>query len=279
MLYKQMLFEWTTEGWVRLGQSPSIFDTELKLAEQVMQGWQDACADIPLTQLEQFNADFGKNYLAVFQVQDRPIAGTDRKRRLFRCLLIGRNHYLQVGQPQQLQSRFPLDWAAHGELPEEIESKHRFQKLSVEEAHEILHRGNVPMILGVVQALVDGSRIILQHEENVLDFIGTLWHFLPFSNRMELRYCSLTTSLNQRHHLVALQELPKPTPLGYINAEQASDYPEGRYERSLQIAIESRDQAEWERLLVRRSSVETLNLALSILGAGIALALINKLFF
>jgi hypothetical protein len=49
-----------------------------------------------------------------------------------------------------------------------------------------------------------------------------------------------------------------------LGEEQVRDYPEGRYEYNLQHAAEMGDQAELDRLFARRSSRETLRLALVI---------------
>jgi hypothetical protein len=54
----------------------------------------------------------------------------------------------------------------------------------------------------------------------------------------------------------------------YITEEQALDYPEGKYEFSLQYAVEHGDQRELDRLLGRRSSKQVLRLALFVLFGG-----------
>jgi hypothetical protein len=63
---------------------------------------------------------------------------------------------------------------------------------------------------------------------------------------------------------------------GYIRGEQAGDYPEGRYELNLQIAIESGDQSELDALLARRSRRETWRLGLFVLVACLVMAAVSN---
>ena len=61
--------------------------------------------------------------------------------------------------------------------------------------------------------------------------------------------------------------------IGYARVsteDQARDYPESRYERDLQSAVEAGDQRSVDALLARRSSAETLRMALwMVVGAAI----------
>jgi hypothetical protein len=57
---------------------------------------------------------------------------------------------------------------------------------------------------------------------------------------------------------------------GYLTEDQARDYPESRYERELQIAVEAGDQRTVDTLFARRTSSETLRLAIwLVLGATV----------
>src|SRR5260370_282778 len=64
--------------------------------------------------------------------------------------------------------------------------------------------------------------------------------------------------------VVASPAVPEGGAAGYLSEDQARDYPESHYERDLQVAVESKDQRALDRLLSRRSSTETLRLALLI---------------
>jgi hypothetical protein len=60
----------------------------------------------------------------------------------------------------------------------------------------------------------------------------------------------------------------------YLREEQAGDYPEGRYEHSLQVAAESGDQAELNHLFARRSRAEMRHLVYLILVGAIVMAIV-----
>jgi len=64
---------------------------------------------------------------------------------------------------------------------------------------------------------------------------------------------------------------------GYMTEDQARDYPESRYERELQVAVEHNDQRTVDRLFARRSSAETLRLAIWIILAAVALSFVSRL--
>ena len=64
---------------------------------------------------------------------------------------------------------------------------------------------------------------------------------------------------------------------GYLTEPQAGDYPEGRYELNLQIAAESEDQGAIDALFARRSSRQTLRLAVVILFLVMGLAVAMRL--
>ena len=61
-----------------------------------------------------------------------------------------------------------------------------------------------------------------------------------------------------------------------VSDEQAGDYPQGRYELGLQIAVESGDEAELARLLSRRSSRQAMRLMFRILLAALVIGLVIR---
>jgi hypothetical protein len=58
----------------------------------------------------------------------------------------------------------------------------------------------------------------------------------------------------------------------YVTEERIGDYPDGRYERNLQIAVETGDQEEINALLSRRSRSQVVRLGVSLLVLMIALS-------
>ena len=66
-------------------------------------------------------------------------------------------------------------------------------------------------------------------------------------------------------------------PIGYLSEEQTRDYPESKYERELQTSVEAGDQHSVDKLLVRRTSKETLRLALWIVLGMAALSIVTRI--
>jgi uncharacterized membrane protein YdbT with pleckstrin-like domain len=65
---------------------------------------------------------------------------------------------------------------------------------------------------------------------------------------------------------------------GYTTEDQAADYPAGSYELALQVAAETNDQAELDRVFNRRTSKETLRLAVHILVFVSLVVIAGRLF-
>jgi hypothetical protein len=74
-----------------------------------------------------------------------------------------------------------------------------------------------------------------------------------------------------------LPEVPANGLPGYLTEDQARDYPESRYERELQTAVEANDQRTVDRLLARRTSAETLRLAIWIVLGAAVLSLAGRI--
>jgi hypothetical protein len=73
--------------------------------------------------------------------------------------------------------------------------------------------------------------------------------------------------------------MPKvePDPSGIRHTEDGlRDYPQSSYELSLQIAAESGNQRELDRLFARRTAADTIRLGLGIIAGALILAAIAK---
>jgi len=64
---------------------------------------------------------------------------------------------------------------------------------------------------------------------------------------------------------------------GYLTEEQAADYPQGRYELSLQTAAEAGDQGELDALFARRSRAQTWRLGWLLLAVMVVLLVVMSL--
>ena len=78
--------------------------------------------------------------------------------------------------------------------------------------------------------------------------------FTTFAYATELRFGMTVLSVGPETNLV-----------GYLTEDQTRDYPESRYERDLQVAVEMNDQRSLDALLARKSSAEVLRFAFILL--------------
>jgi hypothetical protein len=159
-----------------------------------------------------------------------------------------------------------VNWDAKGTLPLPEWPDEPLVPRTVADLQKVLQEGESPFLLGTTQALVDGARVFLIRPEPQNALIRSLWWLLPASNRREVCFSSFAFGLLPERNFQSLPELPATVPTGYLDEERVLDYPESRYERSLQIAVESGDQRAINLLLGRRSARETLRLALWMIG-------------
>lgn len=221
--------------------------------------------------LAHFARPFGKTRVAVVNVADRPDGSLG-----FRFLVMDRTLYGHLGDPFAIADRFPPDWSAKGSLaamewpPEPLPSRR------VDELQSMLKAGDTSLLLGATQVLVDGGCIVLKRSEPQEAFMRGLWQLLPNRTRAELFPASFAFSDELGFDAVALPDPPTdPSRLRHTE-DGLRDYPQSRYELNLQIAIESGDQSELERLFARRTSDDTIRLGLTIIAVALVVALILK---
>ena len=181
----------------------------------------------------------------------------------FRFLLLGRPLYEALADPFAVSQRFPVDRAAPRlEWPNEP-----LPPRTVGDLQAIL-KGDGPLLLGAAQALVDGLRVRLTDPADV----PKVWALLPDRTRQELRPATFAPDDALGFHLSA-----GPPAADALTADGCRDYPEGRYELALQLAVEAGDPGELDRLLARRSSRDTLKLAATMVGLAVGGAAVLKL--
>ena len=135
---------------------------------------------------------------------------------------------------------------------------------SAAELLNILKTGDTPTLLGAAQLLVDGGKVHFPDNTPVpLRQVASLWDLLPTRQRAVLGW---TTYLNSKRHSLAIGAGSKPAE-GAWGWEQAGDYPEGDYERSLHQAASQGDEDTVRRLLNRGSRADVMVLGLLLLGA------------
>ena len=217
-----------------------------------------------------FVVDFARSHVAVVTTATEPTPA-------LRFLLMRRASYELLGDPFEIAARHPPAWAARGELPAREWPGEPLPRRTVAGVMATLRAGDMPWLLGAAQALLDGNRLALESDGPAEASLRGVWQLLPDRTRCELRPATFANGLDLGFHVAALARVPTPAPPGYLTAEQTRDYPEGRYELALQVAAESGDQGELDRLLARRSSADTLKLAARIVAFAVAAALFVKL--
>jgi hypothetical protein len=130
---------------------------------------------------------------------------------------------------------------------------------------KILDVPNSAILLGGVQTLLDGGRLVFERREPADALVRSLWALLPASSRCSLWPATIVFANPGRFHVVIVPRADDPALARYVDEEQAGDYPEGRYELALQIAVESRDQDQLDNLLARRSRSQVMRLGVALL--------------
>jgi hypothetical protein len=221
-----------------------------------------------------FVTEFGKKHVAVVQVADLIPDGDDPPLG-FRFLIVEKALYRHLGDPFLVADRFPLDWSARRMLPALDWPAEAPPRRTVDQVRAVLQHGDGPHLLGAAQALVDGARMAWTRPAPDDAFFRGLWQLLPDSTRHELTCATFAFSNALGFHAAALAG-PADDPR-LLGEDQVRDYPEGRFDYNLQHAAETGDQAEIDRLFARRSSRDTLRLAVWAAVGAVVLLLFSKL--
>jgi hypothetical protein len=193
----------------------------------------------------------------------------------FHCLAVPADLYAVIGDPFLIAERFPPPWQERVALPtlawlDEVPGR------SVGQIQRVLQEDDGPTLLGAAQALVDGGRVVFERPFPAPDLLRRLWLLLPDSTRAEVWPASYAFGPELDVQAVVVSKADPAAFPGYIPETQAGDYPEGRYELALQIATEAEDQPALDRLLARRSSRQTLRLALILIAIALGIAAATK---
>jgi hypothetical protein len=199
----------------------------------------------------------------------------------FRVLVLGRELYRQLHDPFAIAERFPPDWEARGSLPDLAWPPEPLPRRTVAMLDAILKHGDGPFLLGASQTVVDGGKIVLQRPVPDEKLFRDLWATLPDSVRRSIWPATFAFGNELGFDLLAMPAIPEGGLTGYLDENQARDYPDSRYERHLQVAIESNDQPMLDKLLARKTTSEMIRLALIIIcvafGAAALLRVLSAL--
>jgi hypothetical protein len=246
-----------------LAHSPGFRDDWLPPAEQLCLGFGERPEGVACP-LAVFAQPLG-GQVAVVQVADA--LGDEPGALLFRLLVLPRLLYRDLGgDPLYLAEQLPPPWEARGELPA-LAPPAPTPYRTVEQLRQVLDVPDSPTLLGGVQALLDGGRLVFERSAPDPSLLRSLWMLLPVASRSEMWPASFALGNGHGFHVVILPPGCGPAGEGYVTEAQAGDYPEGNYELSLQAAVEGSDQAEVDALFSRRSRSQMMTLGLVLLAA------------
>ncbi len=279
-----------------LGRSPGFLDEWLADAQELCAAFGERPAGVDCPSCV-FAQPFGRRHVAVVHVADLPAQADSQVSSEsadlthhsphtpspnsalgFHQLIFARKDYpLLGGDPFTLADwaahRFPPNWDLRGHRPT-LHMKPTIQVRTVEDVQQVLKSPDGPVLLGGVQALIDGCRLVFQRPTPDTNLMKGLWMLLPASNRCELWPASFAFDNSCRFDAVVTSRPNREAFDGYLTEDQAADYPQGRYELSLQTAVEAGDQAELNALFARRSRAQTWRLGWLLLAVMFVLLLV-----
>lgn len=279
ILLEQALYSNAATGGYRfLARSAGFRDNWLPEAERLCVSFGERPAGVACPQAV-FAQPFGAHHVAVVQVADLGSDDTQRPGALgFRLLVLPRSDYTAyLGDPFVIAERFPPCWSERGTLPTLTWPAQPLPPRTVEQVQHVLQNGDSPTLLGSVQALLDAGKVVYEKPAPDPDLLRALWLLLPYSTRAHLWPASFAFSNALGFDVLVMPRIPAAQCVGYLTGDQAGDYPEGRYELSLQQAAEAGDQQELDALFYRRSSDQTLRLGLFLVVGMVVLAVAMNL--
>jgi len=186
-------------------------------------------------------------------------------------LILGRELYGHLHDPFAIAERYPVYWDARGSLPDSDWPAEPLPRRKVEELNEMCRQGDGPFLFAAAQTLVDGGKIVLCRPTPEPQLLRQTWALLPDSERRTHWPATFAANNELGFDMVVLPVLPEiPTP-GCLSEDQVREYPDSRYERHLQIAIEECDQKSLDHQFARKTTGEMIRLALWLIVIGLVL--------
>ena len=266
-------------GYRFLGRSPGFRDEWLSEAERLCTGFGERPAGVACPGCV-FASPFARHHVAVVQVADQGQDDTGRPGALaFYLLVLPRVHYRELGgDPFFIAEQFPPPWQTRGELPCLTWTAGAPPARTVAMLQKTLNVPHSATLLGGVQILLDGGRLVFERSGPDPAILRSLWALLPTRERSELWPASFTFSNDHQFDAVVVPRAAGSEYEHYITEEKAGDYPEGRYECNLQSAIETGDQREIDALLnYNRSRMLRLIVVLLVIVILLSLAVMRLL--
>jgi len=257
-------------GYRFLARSPGFLDAWLPEAERLCQGFGERPAGVACP-LALFARPFGSRHVAVVQAADQGRDDAGRPGAIaFRLLVVPRRLYTEVeGDLFHISEQYPPAWGERGTLPPLEWAAGPPAPRTVDGVRRVLDvvAARTQTLLGGVQVLVDGGRLVFVRQAPDPKIVRDLWTLLPSATRTELWPATFAFGNKHGFQLVVVPDATGPDYERYVREPEAGDYPEGRYELALQQAVEDGAQGELDALLARRSRGQMLRLALVLLAA------------
>jgi hypothetical protein len=266
MLIEQALYgSRDAAGYRFLARSPGFRDDWLSEAERLCTDFGERPAGVECPGCV-FALPFGPRHVAVVQASDR---GTDDAGRpgalAFRILAVPRELYAGLGgDPFLIADAFPPP-DADGDLPALTWTANPPPR-TVEALRKVLDVPQSAVLLGGTQALLDGGRLVFERREPAENLVRSLWALLPTNSRCALWPATFVYANASRFDVAVVPRSDDPALATYVDEERAGDYPEGRYELALQMAVEGGDQERLDALLARRSRRQVFRLGFALLA-------------
>jgi len=223
-----------------------------------------------------FVQPFAGKYVAVVRAADRGVDSEGRPGTLgFHLLIVPRSLYADLrADPFQITAHLPPPWDSRGELPTLTWTAGPLPPRTVALLQKVLDVPNSATLLGGAQALLDGAGLVFERNGPDPQIVQSVWALLPAYERLRLWPATFRFANAGAFDVVVVPPKCGPDNPRYVSEDKAGDYPEGRYELALQVAVEAGKQADVDALLTRRSRRQALALTLALLFAILSVLLI-----
>jgi hypothetical protein len=279
-----------------VGRSPGFADSWLPLTEELIRGFGERPAGVRCGAAV-FARPLANRQVAVVQVADQELG---QPTLAFRVLALPLADYVRyLGDPFAVSDRFPPCWGEKEPLPALTMPAEPLPPRTVEDVQRVLQRvkahalredqdpddelppevrnAESPALLGGVQVLVDGGRVVFERPAPDDGLMRGLWTLLPTRTRCDLWPASFAFGNALGFDALIVPSTAGGAFAGYTTEDQAADYPQGNYELSLQTAAEAGNQQDLDALLSRRSWKDTWRLGLTILAVMLGVLLFQRL--
>jgi hypothetical protein len=259
------------DGTHLLARSPGFRDAWLPEALCLCAGFGERPAGVVCPACV-FVQPLGPEHVAVVQAADQ---GTDAL--AFYFVVLPQAGYAHLGgDPFAVAERFPPRWATRGELPTLSWPDGPPPARTVADVQKALQRTDGPSLLGGAQALLQGNRLVFERPAPDTELLRSLWLLLPTDVRSRLWPASFAFGNALGFHALVTPRAAGPEFAGYLTEDQAAEYPEGRYELSLQTAAEAGDQRELDALFNHRLRAAPWRLGIILLCLALVLLLLGR---